>query len=454
MAGRTIRTKIKDKGRQIGEDLKQPWLLALLFVACIPIFPEYIAPLLAGGALLAAHFDAKRSARRVQVGTLGKIMLAYMAYMVFGLLYTTNFLSTLSTIAMWAVMFLGYLALSTVLVDRQRYDTALFCLCLVVGLVGTIGCVQYVLRAVFDQGLTLQFWRFADEIVFEWLPIDFLPITTDLRVSATFNNPNIFAEYVIMVLPFVAYYSFSGQRTGTRTLCRCCLLIAAGGIAVSFSRGCYLALLVIALIFCVANIRKIMLIIFTAASALLLVPESVLARLFSVSGMDASTNERVRIWMAGLETIGQDPLFGMGAGVSNTWDALLHHGINAPHMHNIVLQLLAEGGVIALGLMLFAAWKLLRGSIEMLQSSRETRMMGVVFLAFIAGFCMDGMVDFPLLTPKLVGIFLMALSLGDVAMKLYLGRELQPLREVRPLPWLRRRFGRASEAREDAAARK
>ena len=39
-------------------------------------------------------------------------------------------------------------------------------------------------------------------------------------------------------------------------------------------------------------------------------------------------------------------------------------------------------------------------------------------------------------------------------MKLYLGRELQPLWEVRPLPWLRRRFGRASEAREDAAARK
>ena len=205
-----------------------------------------------------------------------------------------------------------------------------------------------------------------------------------------------------------------------------------------------MALLVIALIFCAANLRKIMLIVITAASTLVLVPESVLARLFSVTGSDASTNERLHIWAAGLETIGHDPLFGMGAGVDNTWEMLLHHGINAPHMHNIVLQLLAEGGVIALGLMLFAGWKLLRGSIDMLQRSRDTRMMGVVFLAFTAAFCMDGMVDFPLLTPKLVGIFLMVLSMGDVAMKLYLDKPLEPLRQVGPFPRLLRLFRRRS----------
>lgn len=444
MTGAQAKAAMQKRWKQIRDDLKQPWLLALLFVACIPVFPEYFAPPLAGGALLAAHFDAKSNGRRIQVGILGKIMLAYMAYMAFGLLYTPNFFSTLTTVAMWVVMFLGYLALTTVLVDHERYDTALFCLCLVAGLVGTIGCIQYVLRAVFGWDLTLQFWRFIDQIVFEILPLNLLPITTDLRVSSTFNNPNIFAEYLIMVIPFVSYYGFSGRRTGTRTLCRFCLLAAAGGIAFSFSRGAYLALLVIALIFCAANLRKIMLIVITAASTLVLVPESVLARLFSVTGSDASTNERLHIWAAGLETIGHDPLFGMGAGVDNTWEMLLHHGINAPHMHNIVLQLLAEGGVIALGLMLFAGWKLLRGSIDMLQRSRDTRMMGVVFLAFTAAFCMDGMVDFPLLTPKLVGIFLMVLSMGDVAMKLYLDKPLEPLRQVGPFPRLLRRFRRRS----------
>ncbi len=445
MVSKTGAEGMKKRLIQIRDDLKQPWLLALLFIACIPVFPEYVAPLLAGGAVLAAYFDAKGSGRRILVGTLGKIMLVYMAYMAFGLLYSENFLSTLATLGMWVVMFLGYLAITTVLSDRQRYDTALFCLCLVAGLVGAIGCIQYVLRAFFGLDLTLQFWQFIDQLVFEWLRLDLMPMTTDLRVSATFNNPNIFAEYLVMVIPFVSYYSFSGQRTGTRMLCRICLLAAVGGVAFSFSRGSYLALLVTALIFCVANIRKIMLFVITAAAALLLVPESVLARLFSVTGIDASTSERLHIWAAGLETITHDPLFGMGAGVSNTWDTLLHHGINAPHMHNIVLQLLAEGGVIALGLMLYAGWKLLRGGIDLLQKSRATRMFGVTFIAFAASFSMDGMVDFPLLTPKLVGVFLMVLALGDAAMNLYLGRELQPLRDISPFSRLFRRAGRSSK---------
>lgn len=31
--------------------LRQPWLLSILMVAAIPLFPEYIAPFLAVGAL-------------------------------------------------------------------------------------------------------------------------------------------------------------------------------------------------------------------------------------------------------------------------------------------------------------------------------------------------------------------------------------------------------------------
>ena len=188
----------KERLRDIRDNLKQPWLLALLCVSGIPLFPEYIAPLLAGGALLAAYFDARERQRRVMVGTLGKWILVYIAYMAFGLLYTPHFLSTLSTAAMWAVMFLAYLAVTTVLTDRSRFDTALFCISLVAGLAGLIGCLQYGLRAFLGLDISLQFWRFIDQVVFEWLPLKLLPITTDLRVSSTFNNPNIFAEYLVI----------------------------------------------------------------------------------------------------------------------------------------------------------------------------------------------------------------------------------------------------------------
>lgn len=423
---------MKKKLLDIKINLKQPWLLSILFAACIPAFPEYVCPILAFCSLVAAFYDAKSHRRFITIGIIGKLILIYTAYMAVGLLYSPHFSSTLATVAMWAVMFMVYIAMTTVLTNQHRYDTLLFCISLIAGIVGIIGVFEYAARAFFHIEVSLQFWRFIDAVVFSWMPLDLLPITTDLRVSSTFNNPNIMAEYLIMVIPFVVYYSFSGKRTGARLLCRFCLLAAVASVLFSFSRGCYIALLVVTLVFCIANRQKIMLIIMCITSSLLLVPESVVKRLFSVTGSDQSINERLSIWKYGIESIKDHPLFGVGAGVSNTWDMLLSQGINAPHMHNFILQLFAEGGAVAVAIMGAVVWKMFQSSSRMLRSSDETRRIGVVFLAFIIGFFVDGLFDFPLLTPKLVGIFLMVLALADSAVQIYLGGDLCPLRELAP----------------------
>ena len=68
-------------------NLRQPWLLCVLLIAVIPLFPEYISPFLAVGALIAAHFDAKARRRDFVVGGLGNAGPGYgAAYMVLGVL--------------------------------------------------------------------------------------------------------------------------------------------------------------------------------------------------------------------------------------------------------------------------------------------------------------------------------------------------------------------------------
>lgn len=47
----------------IRNHLRQPWLLSILFIAIIPIFPEYISIPLAGASLWAAARDAKQPAQ-------------------------------------------------------------------------------------------------------------------------------------------------------------------------------------------------------------------------------------------------------------------------------------------------------------------------------------------------------------------------------------------------------
>lgn len=412
--------------------LKQPWLVSVLFAVCIPLFPEYLAPFLAVSALITAHADAKSRGSGIQLGLLGKLLVAYIAFMAIGILYSAHPLSTLSTTLMWVVMLCVYLAMTTVLNDRGRLDTALFCICLVAGLVGLIGVVQYLSAAVFGMQSRLQFWWFIDREIFRILPMDMMSFNVTSRPSATFNNPNIFAEYLMMALPFVAYYAFDGRRSGVSFLCRGCFVLSIFGIAVSFSRGSYLSVMVILAVFCIANIRKILIILMSFVSACLIMPQQIIDRLLSVSREDVAVSERLAVWTAGLERISSAPLFGIGAGISNSWEVLLMNGIDAPHMHNIVLQLLLEGGVISLGIMCAMGWMLLRTGWNMLSRSPEARALGVAVIAFVAAFCTHGMVDFPLLSPKLVGIFVMILAIGDIAARLFLGRAVTSVSELVP----------------------
>lgn len=99
--------------------LSQPWLLSLLMVAVIPLFPEYIAPLLAIGAVVAANADAKRRGRVLSVGPIGKLLLIFMLYTAFGVLYSKHPFNSFATFLMWMVMFLAYLSMTTVLTNRH-----------------------------------------------------------------------------------------------------------------------------------------------------------------------------------------------------------------------------------------------------------------------------------------------------------------------------------------------
>lgn len=262
-----MRARILD----IKVNLRQPWLLCVLLIAVIPIFPEYICPLLAAGALIAAHFDAKARRRDLVVGGIGKLLLIYIAYMAVTIIFSDNPFNSVSTVLMWIAAFAAYVSLATVLSNRHRFDTALFCITLIAGVVGFIACMQYVLRAWFDVNVSMYFWQWIDLAIYRYFPMPLLLDLHELRRPPPLTIPRS-AEYLIMVIPFASYYAFSGLRKSTRLLCRFCLLFALFGVAFSFSRGSYLALLVIVAVFCMANIRKWSIILLGGVSILALIP--------------------------------------------------------------------------------------------------------------------------------------------------------------------------------------
>ncbi len=398
-----------------GFSLRHAWIKCLILLACIPLFPEYIAPFLAIAAFFFAKSDAKRHHRRLRVGGAGKVMIAFLCYMAVHLLWATNRVASAFSLVYWVAMLCVYLSLTTVLTTPRRVETALFVLSVIVGLLGALAITQYVCVAFFDmEQMPLQVWDFMDERIYSLAPFHVSLHSLGIRAAATFPNPNLFAQFMLMAIPFVAAYSFTGTRSASKILGRFSLLIGIGGMAFTFSRGAYLALGAIAVVMCMANIRRLIPILIVAFSVLVLIPSSIYDRLATLgNASDVAIVERFEVWGITMLQILNRPLTGHGLGIETVRAALSALGFAAPHAHNVFLEFFAEGGIIGLVLLLFLLWKLFRAGFELIIHSPRTRMYGAATIAFCGGFCVSGMVDFSLFAPKTIGMFFFALALID-----------------------------------------
>lgn len=407
-----------------------PFILAILSVVSMPIAPEYGAPVLAIAAFVFAFIDA-RNKGGLRIGALGKLLLLYIAYSLIGVLYSKHPGNSLATVAMWGVMLLLYLTLTTVLTSQKRMLLALYLFAAAVGLVGLITCFQYGMRKILNvSSFPAQFWEKFDRFFFQFFPMNVDLDSTGGRVCGTFNNPNVLAEFFVMAIPLLGYYGFLGKRSPSRLLGRCFTLLAVFGAVLSLSRGAYLALLAMLLLLIVTHIRKISPFAMCLIATVSLIPEAVISRFLSIGEGGHSILERFDVWSVAIQAIIKHPLFGTGPGISNFWEYLTKMGVSAPHSHNLVLQLLIEGGFVGLFLMFLVGTRLLQDSLGLLGRSRQTAPIGLTFLIFATAFVVHGMVDFPFLSPKLVGTFCLMLGFFDSLAAPYFTDRLTPLSRV------------------------
>ncbi len=414
------------------------FMWAIFLLVSIPFFPEYCAPFLAVGSLIAAGYDARARHTAICLGDCGKLLLCYLLYLLIGVLYSAHPLNSLSTVAMWAVMLCGYLSLTTVLHTRHRLHTALFCVGAVAALIGVIACVQYVWVTVAGEAPT-QFWLPLDEFLYRFFPLELDLHMADHRVSATFTNPNIFAMYITMVLPLIGFCAFTGFRTRRTLLARGFLFIAVIGAAVSLSRGAYIAMLSMLLMLIFTNLKRITPLALCLVAGISLLPEAITGRFLSIGqgASDFAIFERFEAWDVAIQTIVGSPLIGLGPGVSNFWERLQAAGVGAPHSHNLILQLMVEGGFIALFLMCLIAIKLLQNGLEIANHKHRDAGAGNTLIIFVVAFIVYGMVDYPFLSPKLVGNFLMIIGFADAIARIHLQQEPTPLTAVPQTVWKR-----------------
>lgn len=445
---------------KVRQELKQPYFCAVLLIALIPIFPEYISFLLVIAATAFAGKDIKENSRKIRIGIIGKLLIAYCSYQTITCIYSTHWFESLAIALMWWFFMLAYLIVVNMLTDAHRFNRFLMLLTAVAGIVGFITCVQYRINIFLNRNVG-NTWAWLDSIVFEWVPFDLIELNYYLRPYSTFPNPNILAQYLVMAAPFVACYNFMEQRSDrTRLFSRICLFLTFAGVMFSFSRGGYVAILILAAALIVLNIRRrFAAVTLYVVSALLFLPTEVVNRMISfkketpgsgavvenitsngvpspgaqppitISPDTPSAEEiihntggdRWEIWTESIHRFFERPIFGYGAGTQPTLVIFEKIGVEAPHAHNIILQILLEGGIIAMLILCGIGFFVARNGFA-LMSHHDNRSFwfGFSVLAFAVCFMAHGMVDYPLMVPRLVCFFITVMALIDQGVHVYM----------------------------------
>ncbi len=180
------------------------------------------------------------------------------------------------------------------------------------------------------------------------------------RVVSTLENPNVLAEYLIMILPC----AIAGFLISEKPAQKLCYLFSAGVLGTclifTWSRGAWLGLLIAMMIFLLMYSKKVLVLGLFGILAIpflpFVLPQSILNRFLSIGNLgDTSTSYRVHIWEGTFSMLRDHFLGGIGVGTGVFGEVYPRYALSgietAPHSHNLYLQILTETGII--GFLLF-----------------------------------------------------------------------------------------------------
>lgn len=237
------------------------------------------------------------------------------------------------------------------------------------------------------------------------------------RLTATFENPNVYGTFLIIAVPIALVSTIHAKGWRGKVFFGFTTLLAVVNMFLTYSRGCYVALAVSVMILLICKGRGWL---WAGAGALALspfyLPESVVARIMSIGNLaDTSVSYRINIWKGALKMFEKYWWMGVGIGdaafVSIYQSEALTAVEDAPHAHNLFLQIACEGGILALLILLIFFVFVFRSALSLTAGKTGTeKWLRLTLIALWVGLLVQGMTDYIFYNNNLFAI--MMISLG------------------------------------------
>lgn len=173
------------------------------------------------------------------------------------------------------------------------------------------------------------------------------------RVESYFDNPNTFAEVLILLLPLVLALILCSRRPISRLAACGTFAVGTAALGMTYSRASWvgIACAMVVMVF-LWKPKLILAFAVLCVAAIPFLPDTIWHRILTIFGpADTTTSSRFPLYAAALEVIRTSPISGAGLGTAALQDYIrdfnLYHG-EAPfvHAHNFYLEVWIEMGLL------------------------------------------------------------------------------------------------------------
>lgn len=237
------------------------------------------------------------------------------------------------------------------------------------------------------------------------------------RVYSTLDNPNNYAEFLVLFTPLSTAYAMTEKRTFRRLVLSCLIVLPLGALVMTYSRGCWLSIALSVVIFVYYTDKRLIPVGLVACILLIpFLPDSIMTRISTIfNSHDSSANHRLTTWRGIINMIGDYGITGIGMGPNTFAELYPDYALTGAtrgvyHSQMLYMELILETG--ALGFISFM-WFMLRevknAAFDLFKArSQEVRMALIACGAAFGGIALDGVFEYIWFYPRvLFGFFIL-----------------------------------------------
>ena len=254
------------------------------------------------------------------------------------------------------------------------------------------------------------------------------PVTALNRATGNLIDPNLFAGYLVLVIPLALAFGVAMHWRWGPVLSAVAILVFGVALVATLSRGGWLGFVVgvATMVLLLPGRRRLVLAVGGGVIALLLIgglAGPVAARLGSSAGASPLQTfaDRIPIWSAAISMVLQHPIFGIGLNNFGNFIGSYDPSLDVNQAHDLFLNITAERGLLGLiTFVIFLVW-LFRTSISSVWRAPDTtyRVLAAGLTASFAAFLADSLFDVAYYDYKILLLFWLLVGIAASLPRLF-----------------------------------